>query len=111
MIIADVLGIFGYGLQIYSLQIEFLLLGRLITGVVIGVSLGVIPSYLNSIAPPQMSGFICSLNQLFITIGIATAYAMAFRLRSGYEFEVTLFLLLPVLACVIRIISLKFFFP
>lgn len=80
MIIIDFCAIFGFLIQSYSLKIEYLLMGRLIVGVVIGISLGIIPIYLLSISPLKMSGIVGSMNQLFITIGIAVGYGMSFIL-------------------------------
>jgi hypothetical protein len=34
-----------------------------------------------SISPITISGRICSLNQLFITVGIALGYAMSFKIK------------------------------
>lgn len=111
MIYIDIFGIISYLIQIYSLEIVFLLAGRLITGIVIGISLGIVPNYLNSIAPSKMTGIIGSMNQLFITIGILVCYGMAFTVNSSSFQELMWFLLIPIFACVIRILFLTFIFP
>jgi hypothetical protein len=51
MIALDVIGILAYLMQIFSLNIWSLLIARLVIGIVIGSNLGVIPSYIVSIAP------------------------------------------------------------
>lgn len=39
---------------------------------------GIIPVYLISISPPEISGIVGSFNQLLITLGIATAYGLGY---------------------------------
>ena len=41
-----------------------------------GINSNLIPVYLISISPPELTGIIGSFNQLFITIGIAVAYGL-----------------------------------
>ena len=65
-------------IQLVSLDIKILIELRFLLGLTIGISGTAVPSYLISIAPTSMSGRIGSLNQIFITIGIAVGYAMGF---------------------------------
>ncbi len=76
MLILDVIGTLSILLQSYSIDIGYLYVGRFILGVYVGIASGIIPTYLISISPPEVSGIIGSLNQLLITIGIAAAYGL-----------------------------------
>lgn len=46
----------------------------------VGIASGIIPVYLISISPPEISGIVGSFNQLLITLGIATAYGIGYML-------------------------------
>ena len=52
----------------------FLIVGRAVLGMAIGIGSFTAPLYLAEIAPPKIRGFLVSLNQLAITIGIILAY-------------------------------------
>lgn len=66
--------------NMFTLQFEYLLLIRFFTGFLTGLSATLVPMYIMSLSPTELSGRIGSLNQIFITIGIAWAYAMGFLL-------------------------------
>ena len=53
---------------------------RLVLGMVIGINTVIVPTYLVSISPPQLTIFIGSFHQLFILIGVLVAY------RLGYQY-------------------------
>lgn len=55
-------------------NVDFLILGRTILGVAIGVGSFTAPLYLAEIAPQRIRGMLVSLNQLAITIGIVFSY-------------------------------------
>jgi SP family galactose:H+ symporter-like MFS transporter len=80
MITVDFIMLFAVLLQAVSLQLPFMYVSRFLFGFFCGVSSAVIPSYLTSISPLNMTGIIGSFNQLLITIGISVAYAMDFFL-------------------------------
>jgi hypothetical protein len=44
----------------------------------VGIASGIVPVYLISISPPEISGIVGSFNQLLITVGIAVAYALGY---------------------------------
>ena len=66
--------------QSFSLDLQVMYITRFIFGFFCGISSAIIPPYLTSISPLNMTGFIGSFNQLAITIGISVAYAMNFFL-------------------------------
>ena len=47
-------------------------------GMIVGIKSIIIPTYLISITPPELTGIVGSFNQLFIATGVAVAY------RCGY---------------------------
>lgn len=80
MIYLDVLAFLLLTYQAYHIGISHLYLTRFLLGIYLGISSSILPSYLVSISPPEMSGLIGSFQQLLITIGISVAY------RLGYVF-------------------------
>lgn len=57
-------------------SIQFVLLGRFIMGVAIGISAMVVPMYLGEVSPAKKRGTIIFLFQLAITLGLLTAFAV-----------------------------------
>ncbi len=55
-------------------SLNFLVIGRLIVGVGIGLATSTVPIYISEVSPPQSRGWQVSLFQLAITIGILAAY-------------------------------------
>jgi SP family galactose:H+ symporter-like MFS transporter len=80
MILVDLLMIIAILLQAYSLSLNFMYISRFLFGIFCGISSAIIPPYLTSISPLDMTGIIGSFNQLLITIGISVAYSMDFFL-------------------------------
>lgn len=80
MILVDALMGLAILAQSVSLDLQVMYLTRFVFGFFCGVSSAIIPPYLTSISPLDMTGFIGSFNQLLITIGISVAYAMNFFL-------------------------------
>lgn len=117
LILLDIGSIIFISLQMMDLSAFILILTRFMLGILIGMNSSVIPKYLLSLSPPSMSGATGSLNQLFITIGIAAAYAMGFTISSNpSSMDKTweswrLVLFLPSTACLIRALLLVFVFP
>ena len=81
MITLDILGILVIGFQACNIDLYSLYLTRFLLGVYLGTNGTVIPAYLVSISPPEMTGLLGSFHQLMITIGISVAY------RFGYLFS------------------------
>lgn len=78
MLILDVLGTLAIVMQAAQIEFWSLYIGRFLLGIYVGIASGIIPTYLISISPPEISGLVGSLNQLLITIGIATAYGLGY---------------------------------
>ena len=58
----------------FSPNLIFLITGRIILGIAIGIGSFTAPLYLAEIAPKRIRGMLVSLNQLAITIGIVFSY-------------------------------------
>lgn len=56
-----------------------LFIGRFISGLNAGVTIGVASMYLLELAPTDIRGFIGACHQLFVTIGIFTSYIVTLR--------------------------------
>lgn len=76
MFYLDILGVLSIALQAFQIDYWNVYMGRLLLGLYVGIASGIVPSYLISFSPPEISGIVGSFNQLLITIGIATAYAL-----------------------------------
>lgn len=113
LILLDVGSLIFISLQMLDLSIFILVFSRLFIGAIIGMNSSVIPAYLVSLSPPSMAGITGSLNQLFITIGIAVAYTMGFTIGGkGYDGEQWRWVLfLPAFACILRAANLIFYVP
>ncbi|MEI6805383.1 MAG: sugar porter family MFS transporter [Myxococcaceae bacterium] len=59
-----------------------LMFARLFLGIAIGISSLTAPLYLAEVAPAKIRGFLVSLNQLAVTIGILSAYGVNYLLSS-----------------------------
>ncbi|MCD4783870.1 MAG: sugar porter family MFS transporter [Candidatus Eremiobacteraeota bacterium] len=55
-------------------SVDWLIAGRVIIGLAIGVASFTVPLYISEISPPKIRGALVSLNQLAITIGIVLSY-------------------------------------
>ena len=114
MILVDIMMAVAVIVQAITLELHAMYFTRFIFGFFCGVSSSVIPPYLTSISPLNMTGFIGSFNQLLITIGISVAYALNFFLESDFmpkQYEISLFVLVPLPFCILRVVTLYFIFP
>lgn len=80
MMYLDVFAFIAIAYQSYSMDLYVLYLTRFGLGLYLGISGTVIPAYLVSISPPEMTGLIGSFNQLLITIGISVAYRLGYSI-------------------------------
>ena len=55
-------------------NVAFLVFGRFVLGLGVGIASMIVPLYIAEIAPPESRGALVSLNQLMITIGILLSY-------------------------------------
>jgi sugar porter (SP) family MFS transporter len=60
-----------------------LVIARLVLGLAIGVSSYAVPLYIAELAPPRSRGWLVSLNQLAITIGILISYGVDYFLSAS----------------------------
>jgi sugar porter (SP) family MFS transporter len=65
--------IVGTILSAKASNFEAMVVGRILVGVGIGVSSGVVPLYISEVSPTEIRGTMGTLNQLFICIGILLA--------------------------------------
>ncbi|KAJ0692366.1 putative major facilitator, sugar transporter, major facilitator superfamily [Helianthus annuus] len=54
-------------------NVETMIIGRLLSGIGIGISSAIVPLYISEISPTEIRGTLGSINQLFICIGILAA--------------------------------------
>jgi sugar porter (SP) family MFS transporter len=80
---------FGVGATASALSpgLAMLVAARLLVGLAIGVASYAVPLYISELAPPSSRGWLVSLNQLAITIGILASYGVdyAFSLSGGWR--------------------------
>jgi SP family galactose:H+ symporter-like MFS transporter len=65
-------------------SVGWLIAGRVVVGVAIGVASFISPMYISEVSPPAIRGSLVALNQLAITVGIVLAYLVDYAL-SGIE--------------------------
>lgn len=113
MIYCNIIVIFSVGVQLVDLRVAFLVTGRIVLGIVIGILSSIIPLYLNSITPLSISGKICSLNQILGCTGVIFAYFIGFFITDDKEDEIRWRVMIgfPLLPCIVSIVGLTWFFP
>lgn len=74
LLIDALIFIFGTFATAISGTIGFIIVGRIIVGIAIGIASYVAPLYISEISPAKYRGGLVSLNQLAITIGILISY-------------------------------------
>ncbi|HKZ00567.1 MAG TPA: sugar porter family MFS transporter [Rhabdochlamydiaceae bacterium] len=57
-------------------SLEALVVGRVVTGIAVGIISLVAPLYLSEISPPHYRGAVVSMHQLLVTVGILSAYVV-----------------------------------
>ncbi|KAK3245447.1 hypothetical protein CYMTET_44980 [Cymbomonas tetramitiformis] len=62
---------------------SFMLAGRLIAGVGVGASSGLVPLYLSEVAPPRIRGFLGSVRRFAFVIGCLSAFLLVDPLSGG----------------------------
>jgi len=78
MLLLDLLAFGVIFYQANNMELPSLYGSRLLLGIYFGISGSIIPAYLVSISPPEMTGQVGSFNQLLITIGISVAYKLGY---------------------------------
>lgn len=80
ILVTTLLFVIGIGIAAASKTYDFLVIGRIVTGLAIGITSIATPLYLAEIAPPHRRGACVAVNQLAITVGIVIAYSVNFIL-------------------------------
>jgi MFS transporter, SP family, galactose:H+ symporter len=76
LLVTSVIFIVGALLCAAASSLQVLIFGRVIVGVGIGLSSTTVPVYISEVSPPKARGWLVSLFQLAITIGILAAYVV-----------------------------------
>ena len=74
IIVASVIFVLGSVVSGLAPTVDFIIVGRIIIGLAIGVASFTVPLYISEISPKKVRGALVSLNQLAITIGIFASY-------------------------------------
>jgi len=69
-----------------------LLVGRILSGVAIGIVSVVAPLYLAEVAPPHLRGRCVSAFQLFISLGILLSFGMAYHFSEDQRWQMLFFI-------------------
>ena len=84
IIIAAIIFALGSLATAFAPNIFFLILGRIVVGVAIGVASFTAPMYISEVSPVKVRGELVSLNQLAVTVGIVISYLIGYILaKSG----------------------------
>ncbi|KAG5339837.1 hypothetical protein C0989_003346 [Termitomyces sp. Mn162] len=78
VILAGMIWVIGSILQCASINRGMLVVGRIVSGISVGLSSAVVPIYQSEITPPSIRGRIVSLQQWSITWGILIQYFIQF---------------------------------
>ncbi|XP_043935603.1 solute carrier family 2, facilitated glucose transporter member 1-like isoform X2 [Protopterus annectens] len=87
---------------------EMLIIGRLVIGLYSGLSMALIPLYIQEVSPTALRGAFSTMNQLFYTIGIFLGQVMSLEEMLGTPKHWPLMLSLSVVPAVIQYTSLPF---
>lgn len=68
-------------------SISFLIAGRIVIGVAIGIASFTVPLYISEISPTRNRGALVTLNQLMITIGILISYISDYLIADDANLE------------------------
>lgn len=117
LILIDFIAIGSLCLTIYNSSIA-LIIGRSLTGVMIGINSCTVPGYVNEMSPKEISGKLGAYFQIFINIGMIVSYILGMGIPSNAQiraegdlFYVRFMLSFPAITCIIRILVLIFIFP
>jgi len=78
MVFLDLFAFFLIAYQANNIDLPSLYAGRFLLGVYFGILGSIIPAYLVSMSPPEMTGLVGSFNQLLLTLGISVAYKLGY---------------------------------
>lgn len=83
-ILADIIGIIGCVIWMFQGNVP-LFLGRLISGVAVGINSAVVPIYINEMSPLSISGVMGSMTQLMVNVGILLSFLLGLNLAGVKE--------------------------
>ncbi|CAD8128642.1 unnamed protein product [Paramecium sonneborni] len=88
-----------------------LLASRFFVGVVLGLNGVLVPVYINEMSPKEKAGFLGTMNQLCITLGILSSFLMSYfqDVKLPIPFY-QMMLYLPIIPCIIRACALSTIF-
>ncbi|NP_001287654.1 plastidic glucose transporter 4-like isoform X1 [Solanum lycopersicum] len=72
-------------------SVQAMIIGRLLTGIGIGISSAIVPLYISEISPTEIRGTLGTVNQLFICIGILVALVAGLPLSGNPSWWRTMF--------------------
>ncbi|PWY84466.1 general substrate transporter [Aspergillus sclerotioniger CBS 115572] len=76
---------FGAALQAGAVNVAMLIAGRLVAGLAVGLMSAIIPVYCSELSPPRIRGFLGSMQQWMIGLGVVVAQWVGYgcSLRTG----------------------------
>lgn len=72
-------------------SVQAMIIGRVLTGIGIGISSAIVPLYISEISPTEIRGTLGTVNQLFICIGILVALVAGLPLSGNPSWWRTMF--------------------
>jgi MFS family permease len=112
MKILDFLAIISVLVQMFTLYIPLVIVSRLIMGFYCSITLGLIPSWIISMAPQRLSGLFGTFYYLAIVMGMAEAYCMGQFLDTSTmedKYRLAIYIGMPVLTSIVHLIGLGLF--
>ncbi|HJN05117.1 MAG TPA: sugar porter family MFS transporter [Bacteroidales bacterium] len=85
IIVTSIIFIIGSTISGLAPDVTFIIIGRIIIGLAIGVASFTVPLYISEISPKKIRGALVSLNQLAITIGIFASYLVDLGFAETHE--------------------------
>ncbi|KAJ4955676.1 hypothetical protein NE237_012459 [Protea cynaroides] len=86
MRLASVFFLIGSILDAFALNVEMLIIGRILLGAGVGFANQAVPLFLSEIAPPKIRGSLNVLFQLCVTIGILVANLVNYALENVHPY-------------------------
>ena len=116
-ILADIIGIVGCVIWIFKGNAP-LLLGRLISGVAVGINSAIVPLYINEISPQSIAGTMGSMTQLTVNVGILVSFLLGLNVSKTATIKAhpddewwwRFMFAFPILTAALRMICLLFIF-
>ena len=78
--------VISWGVKIIPFY-EAFVIGRILSGIVVGISWTTVPIFLKEISPPQYKGFVMGLSQQMITIGVGCWFSLGLTLPDAAPYN------------------------